>query len=251
MRQQQPGIPQTNLRERGDDILLLLLQGAVRFVRVDLALPPLALLALREHEEHLGGVLLVPGKEQRYPHIHGECGKHAPNRIRVDVPLGVEVPALDDQHRARDRLGHLLDLPEEVAVDERVDKVPGGLALDEDPVPDGIVPVRQPLDTDRRPEIREDLHDFGGRLAVIDNNHLESWGVNSSMLACSTVTGGDDAMPPIVRMLLCIIFSFAWLTWRNTSSEVPFVTITTTRPAPDLPVRPLRWMDRISEGTAS
>ena len=78
-------------------------------------------------------------------------------------------------------------------------------------------------------------------------------GVNASMLACSGPAGfcGRDVSLPIVLMLLCICFSFCWLTCRYTSSAVPFVTSTTTLPAPDLPVLPLRWMERISEGTAS
>ncbi len=45
--------------------------------------------------------------------------------------------------------------------------------------------------------------------------------------------------------------SRVWLTYRNASSDVPFVTSTTIVPLPLLPVLPFRWMLLISEGTAS
>ena len=104
---------------------------------------PFPLFASCNHKEHLGGVLLVPREEKRNSHIDGERGNDTPKRVRVHVPLGVNVSPFNHEDGPGHRVGKRLCLPEQVAVDEGVDKVPGGLALDEDTVADRVIALRQ------------------------------------------------------------------------------------------------------------
>ncbi len=76
----------------------------------------------------------------------------------MHVPLGIEIPALDNHHRAGGRFRHNLHLPQKVAVDQGINKVPRGLALNEDPVADCVIPVGEAFDPDLGAHVREHLY---------------------------------------------------------------------------------------------
>ena len=136
-----------------------------------LPLPPLAPLPLCEDVERLGGVVRIPGAYQRDTHIDRDGRKRAPDCVWMDVSHRVEVfNPLDDQDGAQHRVGHRLDLPEEIALDEGVHEVLHGLPLHEDAVADGVVTVLETFQGDRRPEFVQALSDPWRRLPVVDGD---------------------------------------------------------------------------------
>src|SRR5208337_3549523 len=174
-------------------------------MRVDLALTAFALLALCDHKEHPGGLQLVPGKEQGDTHIDSERSKYPPERVRVHVPLGIDIiPPLDYHNRPGHRVCKRLCLPEKIAVDEGVDKVPGGLALDEDTVADRVITLRQAFEPDRSPHPGQFLDNFRGGLAIVDTDRraLRSELLDERLIRCSGFRDRDRLPAHLPQVLL-------------------------------------------------
>src|SRR5512137_289270 len=117
-------------------------------MRVNFTLTPLAVFPPGKDIQHLCGVLLIPGIQERDPHINGECCKHTLDSIRVDIPLGVKITTFDNNYRSWHCFRHAFYLAEQIPVEQGIDKIPCGFAFDEDPITNCIVTQYKSLNPD-------------------------------------------------------------------------------------------------------
>ncbi len=171
MIQEEPRILQPDLGKRPDDPFLLL---GDRLVCLPERKPPGPLPSLLlpscKDNEHLGRLFRVPGEEGSDPQVNGNGGKGTAEGIRVDIPLAVKVTPFKDQDWPERMPCQSLELPKQVPLNERIDKVPGGLPFHHDAVPCQVIAVGEPLHGKGCTKRMQVFHHLRGGLPVVHDD---------------------------------------------------------------------------------